>query len=64
MPVSAADYPALDKDSMVKIDQLYCVNRDDLIDEHYITTFTPRTMRVVYAQLVIVLYFQGVQSTI
>ena len=64
VPVLAADYPALDKDSIVKIDQLYCVNRDDLIDEHYITTFTPRTMRVVYAQLVSVLYFQGVQSTI
>jgi mRNA-degrading endonuclease toxin of MazEF toxin-antitoxin module len=60
--VLVVDYPALDKDSIVKIDQLYCINRDDLIDEHYITTFTPQTMRAIYAQLVRALYFQGVQS--
>lgn len=60
VPVLKADYPSLDKDSIVKIDQLYCINRDDLIDEHYITTFTPQTMRDIYAQLVRSLYFQGV----
>lgn len=59
--VLVADYPALDKDSVVKIDQLYCINRDNLIDEHYITTFTSQIMRVIYAQLVRALYFQGVR---
>lgn len=62
VPVLVADYSALEKDPIVKIDQLYCINRDDLIDEHYITTFTPQTMRVIYAQLVRALYFQGVQN--
>lgn len=59
VPIEVSDYPALEKDSIVKIDQLYCINRDDLIDEHYITTITPQTMRQIYAQLVLSLNFQN-----
>jgi mRNA-degrading endonuclease toxin of MazEF toxin-antitoxin module len=63
VPVLKRDYPALDKDSIVKIDQLYCINRDALIDEHYITTLSPQTLINIYAQLVRALYFQGLPQS-
>lgn len=45
----------LDKDSIVKVDQIYCVLTNELPDQYFMGTITPQYMRRIYAQLLRVL---------
>jgi len=57
--VTTSECPALDKDSVVKIDHLYNIHRADLIDQHYIATLPDTVMRRVYLQLANALNFRA-----
>lgn len=59
VPIAKSECPALDKDSVVKIDHLYNINRDDLIDQHYIASLSPALMRKIYLQLANALNFRA-----
>lgn len=59
VPISLAECPSLDKDSVVKVDHMYSIHRRDLIDQHYITTLPQTLMRRIYLQLANVLNFRG-----
>lgn len=63
VPVPHNDCPWLDGDSFVKIDQLYCLDRARLIDEHYIGTMPQHLMIRVYAALIRSLNFEAVTPT-
>jgi mRNA-degrading endonuclease toxin of MazEF toxin-antitoxin module len=55
--VTKRECPKLDKDSIVKTDQVYCVNvSTSLPDQYYITSFDVKIMRRVYEQLVRVIH--------
>jgi len=49
--VTKAEFSPLDKDSVFKVDHLYNVDRDNLIDEHYIGTLPLSIMRRIYLQM-------------
>jgi mRNA interferase MazF len=55
--VRKADYPALDKDSVVKLEQIFTIERASLADQFYLTHFSLRTMREIYRKLMISLNF-------
>lgn len=55
------DYPALDKDSIVKLEQIFTIERSDLADQFYITRFSKETMREIYRKLVISLNFDALR---
>ena len=59
VPVTCNACPWLDNDSFIKIDQLYCIDRARLIDEHYIGTMPQHLMTTVYAALIRSLNFQA-----
>ena len=45
----------LDKDSIAKVDQIYCVPDQLLPDQYFIGKLRPATMRKIYAKLLKVL---------
>ncbi|MEK7216541.1 MAG: type II toxin-antitoxin system PemK/MazF family toxin, partial [Chloroflexota bacterium] len=49
--ITKAECPPLDKDSVAKADQLYTIERDDLIDQYYIGRLGAKVMRRLYQQL-------------
>ena len=53
--VTKRECPFLDKDSIVKVDQIYCVLTSELPDQYNIGRMTPGVLRRVYAQLLRVL---------
>jgi len=55
VPVLQAECPFLDKDSIVKVDQVYCVLTVELPDQYFIGTAPPPIMRRIYAELLRVL---------
>jgi len=59
VPIKKADCPKLDKDSIVKVDQIYCVPRNPgLPDQYYLTHLSKKIMARIYEPLLRVL---GVQ---
>lgn len=55
VPILKTHCSFLDKDSIAKVDQVYCVLNSDLPDQYYIGTIPLQIMRPVYAQLLRVL---------
>ncbi|HID29936.1 MAG TPA: type II toxin-antitoxin system PemK/MazF family toxin [Desulfobacterales bacterium] len=55
--IRKADYPKLDKDSVVKLEQIFTIERAALADQFYITRFSKETMREIYRRLVVSLNF-------
>lgn len=54
--VTRRECPKLDKDSIVKVDQIYCVTvKPGLPDQYYLTTFSMEIMRRIYEQMLRVL---------
>lgn len=54
--VTRRECPKLDKDSIVKVDQIYCVTvKPGLPDQYYLTTFSMEIMRHIYEQMLRVL---------
>jgi mRNA-degrading endonuclease toxin of MazEF toxin-antitoxin module len=54
--VTRRECPKLDKDSIVKVDQIYCVTvKPGLPDQYYLTTFSTEIMRRIYEQVLRVL---------
>ena len=49
--VKKSEFPQFDKDSVFKVDHLYNIGRDGLIDEHYMATLPLRLIRRMYSQL-------------
>lgn len=49
--ISKEECPFLDKDSIAKVDQIYCVLTNNLPDQYYVGVMLPVTMRRIYAQL-------------
>ena len=58
VPVGKSDCVGLDNDSVVKADQLYCVDSADLIDEYYVGTLGAAVMKRIYLQLANALNFR------
>jgi mRNA-degrading endonuclease toxin of MazEF toxin-antitoxin module len=56
VPITQAEYPKLDKDSIVKVDQIYCVPvHPGLPDQYYLTSLGKKTMARIYEPLLEVL---------
>jgi mRNA-degrading endonuclease toxin of MazEF toxin-antitoxin module len=53
--VTTEECPELDKDSIAKVDQIYCVPDQLLPDQYFIGKLRPATMRKIYAKLLKVL---------
>lgn len=49
--------PELDKDSVAKVDQIYCVEDREMPDQYFIGKLEPDTMRRIYAKLLKALNF-------
>ena len=49
--------PELDKDSVAKVDQIYCVEDRLIPDQYFIGRLEPDTMKRIYAKLLKVLNF-------
>jgi mRNA interferase MazF len=59
--VRKADYPALDKDSVVKLEQIFTIERASLADQFYLTHFNLRTMSEIYRRLMMSLNFAALK---
>jgi len=55
--VSKADCPELDKDSVAKVDQIYCVEERLMPDQYFIGTVPHSAMKKIYSKLLKVLGF-------
>ena len=51
VPLLQSECSALEKDSLVEVDQVFCIHKEDLIDEHYIATLPKPLMKRIYFQL-------------
>jgi len=55
--ISKLECPELDKDSVAKVDQIYCVEVREMPDQYFICKLETDTMRRIYAKLLKVLNF-------
>lgn len=53
--ITKEEGPFLDKDSIVKVDQIYCVHISEFCDQYFMGTMPLQIMRRIYAQLLRVL---------
>jgi mRNA-degrading endonuclease toxin of MazEF toxin-antitoxin module len=58
--ISKADCPELDKDSVAKVDQIYCVEERLMPDQYFIGSVPRITMKKIYPKLLKVLGFDKV----
>ena len=56
-----SEYPELDNDSIVKLEQIFTIERSDLADQLFITRFRKETMRRIYEKLRISLNFRALR---
>jgi len=56
--IQKLEYPELDNDSIVKLEQIFTIERSDLADQLFITHFRKATMRRIYEKLKISLNFR------
>ena len=62
IPVTQQECPFLDKDSIAKADQVYCVLSGDLVDQYYLGTVPTLVMRRIYDRMVVALGFRRFRS--
>jgi mRNA interferase MazF len=55
--IQKSEHPELDNDSIVKLEQIFTIERDSLADQLFITRFRKATMRKIYEKLMISLNF-------
>ena len=60
VPITKAECPDLDKDSVAKVDQIYCIENRFLPDQYFICVLDRRVMKKIYAKLLKVLNFSAV----
>jgi len=53
--IKKSECPRLDKDSIVKVDQIYCVSNRELPDQYYLTRLDKKIMARIYEPLLQVL---------
>ena len=53
--ITKSECPELDKDSVAKVDQIYCVEVREMPDQYFIGKLEPDTMKRIYAKLLKVL---------
>lgn len=58
--IDKCEFNQLDKDSIVKVDHLYNIDRHNLIDEHYIGTLPLGIMNRIYLQMLHALNIQKI----
>ena len=49
--IKKAEFNPLDKDSVFKVDHLYNIDQQELVDEHYMGTLADHLMKRVYIQM-------------
>ena len=59
--IQKSDYPQLDNDSIVKLEQIFTIERSDLADQLFMTRFHKATMRRIYEKLRISLNFRAIR---
>jgi len=60
--IAKADCPELDKDSVAKVDQIYCVEERLMPDQYFIGTVPRSAMKKIYSKLLKVLGFGKVMG--
>lgn len=60
--ISKAECPELDKDSVAKVDQIYCVEERHMPDQYFTGTVPRSAMKKIYSKLLKVLGFEKVMG--
>jgi len=59
--IQKSEYPELDNNSIVKLEQIFTIEHSDLADQFFITRFRKATMRRIYEKLRISLNFRALR---
>ncbi len=59
--IQKSEYPELDNDSIVKLEQIFTIERSELADQLFITRFRQATMRRIYEKLRMSLNFGAIR---